>query len=78
LHNYFMTTTMVGDALYRTAKAEQQLLASCTPDWGNDRQETAQMKVRVELLQDVCLRIVAAEVTNSAVLVPAASVSTSG
>jgi N-acetylglucosaminyldiphosphoundecaprenol N-acetyl-beta-D-mannosaminyltransferase len=78
LHNYFMTTTMVGDALYRTAKAEQQLLASCTPDWGNDLQETAHIDVRVELLQDVCLRIVAAEVTNSAALVPAASVSASG
>ena len=34
LHNYFMTTTMVSDALYRTAKAEQRLLASFTPAWG--------------------------------------------
>ena len=31
LHNYFMTTTMVSDALYRTSKAEQRLLAVFTP-----------------------------------------------
>jgi len=72
LHNYFMTTTMVSDALYRTAKAEQRLLASFTPPWGLRRQETAFMDVRVELLQDVCRRIIAAEETENSTLVPAA------
>jgi N-acetylglucosaminyldiphosphoundecaprenol N-acetyl-beta-D-mannosaminyltransferase len=72
LHNYFMTTTMVSDALYRTAKAEQRLLASYTPPWGLRRQETAFMDVRVELLQDVCRRIIAAEETEDSTLVPAA------
>ncbi len=77
LHNYFMTTTMVSDALYRTAKAEQQFLASFTPIWGIDREETAHMDVRVELLQDVCQQIMAAEVTNRTALVPAAFASAS-
>jgi len=72
LHKYFMTTTMVSDALYRTAKAEQRLLASFTPPWGLDRQETAHVDVRVELLQDVCRRIIAAEETEGTTLVPAA------
>jgi N-acetylglucosaminyldiphosphoundecaprenol N-acetyl-beta-D-mannosaminyltransferase len=72
LHNYFMTTTMVSDALYRTAKLEQRLLASFTPPWGLRRQETAFVDVRVELLQDVCRRIIAAEETEDSTLVPAA------
>jgi N-acetylglucosaminyldiphosphoundecaprenol N-acetyl-beta-D-mannosaminyltransferase len=72
LHNYFMTTTMVSDALYRTAKAEQRLLASFTPAWGQFRQESALVDVRMELLQDVCRRIVAAEKTEESALVPAA------
>jgi hypothetical protein len=63
LHNYFMTTTMVSDALYRTAKAEQRLLASFTPAWGLGRQER-HVDVRMELLQDVCRRIIAAEETE--------------
>jgi N-acetylglucosaminyldiphosphoundecaprenol N-acetyl-beta-D-mannosaminyltransferase len=72
LHNYFMTTTMVSDALYRTAKAEQRILASFTPGWGADRLESAQVDVRVELLQDVCRHIIAAEKTEETTLVPAA------
>jgi N-acetylglucosaminyldiphosphoundecaprenol N-acetyl-beta-D-mannosaminyltransferase len=72
LHNYFMTTTMVSDALYRTAKAEQRLLASFTPAWGQFRQESTFVDVRTELLQDVCRRIVAAEKTEESALVPAA------
>lgn len=72
LHNYFMTTTMVSDALYRTAKAEQRLLASFTPPWGLRRMETAYVDVRVELLQDVCRRIIVAEETEDSTLVPAA------
>jgi N-acetylglucosaminyldiphosphoundecaprenol N-acetyl-beta-D-mannosaminyltransferase len=71
LHNYFMTTTMVSDALYRTAKAEQRLLASFTPPWGANRRESAHLDVRVELLQDVCRRIIAAEEANETTLVPA-------
>jgi hypothetical protein len=63
---------MVSDALYRTAKAEQRLLASFTPTWGLERQETAHMDVRVELLQDVCRRIIAAEETEGTTLVPVA------
>jgi len=72
LHNYFMTTTMVSDALYRTAKAEQRLLASFTPAWGLVRQDAAFVDVRMELLQDVCMRIIAAEETKESTLVPTA------
>jgi N-acetylglucosaminyldiphosphoundecaprenol N-acetyl-beta-D-mannosaminyltransferase len=72
LHNYFMTTTMVSDALYRTAKAEQRLLSSFTPTWGMNRQDMARVDVRVELLQDVCRRIITAEETEERTLVPAA------
>jgi N-acetylglucosaminyldiphosphoundecaprenol N-acetyl-beta-D-mannosaminyltransferase len=72
LHNYFMTTTMVSDALYRTAKAEQRLLASFTPAWGLLRQETAYVDVRMELLQDVCRHIIAVEETEDSTLVSAA------
>jgi N-acetylglucosaminyldiphosphoundecaprenol N-acetyl-beta-D-mannosaminyltransferase len=72
LHNYFMTTTMVSDALYRTAKAEQRLLASFTPAWGSFRQEMAYVDVRMELLQDVCRQIVAVTENDESTLVPAA------
>jgi N-acetylglucosaminyldiphosphoundecaprenol N-acetyl-beta-D-mannosaminyltransferase len=72
LHNYFMTTTMVSDALYRTARAEQRLLASFTPPWGQFQQETACVDVRMELLQDVCRRIVAVKETESSTLAPTA------
>jgi N-acetylglucosaminyldiphosphoundecaprenol N-acetyl-beta-D-mannosaminyltransferase len=72
LHNYFLTTTMVSDALYRTAKAEQRLLASFTPVWGSFRQETAYVDVRMELLQDVCRRILAVTEKEDSTLVPAA------
>ena len=72
LHNYFMTTTMVSDALYRTAKAEQRLLASFTPPWGQFQQEIASVDVRMELLQDVCRRIVAVKETEGSTLVPTA------
>jgi N-acetylglucosaminyldiphosphoundecaprenol N-acetyl-beta-D-mannosaminyltransferase len=72
LHNYFMTTTMVSDALYRTAKAEQRLLASFTPPLGQFRKEMAYVDVRTELLQDVCRRIVAVTETEDTTLVPAA------
>jgi N-acetylglucosaminyldiphosphoundecaprenol N-acetyl-beta-D-mannosaminyltransferase len=72
LHNYFMTTTMVSDALYRTAKAEQRLLASFTPHWGTSRRGAANVDVRVELLQDVCRRIIAVEETSETTLAPAA------
>ncbi len=72
LHNYFMTTTMVSDALYRTAKAEQRLLANFTPPWGSLREEAGYVDVRMELLQDVCRRIIAVEETEESTLVPAA------
>lgn len=72
LHNYFMTTTMVSDALYRTAKAEQRLLASFTPAWGLRRQESPYVDVRVELLRDVCRQMIVADQTEDAVLAPAA------
>jgi N-acetylglucosaminyldiphosphoundecaprenol N-acetyl-beta-D-mannosaminyltransferase len=72
LHNYFMTTTMVSDALYRTAKAEQRLLASFTPAWGLVRQDAAFVDVRMELLQDVCRRIITADETEESTLVPTA------
>ena len=72
LHNYFMTTTMVSDALYRTAKAEQRLLANFTPTWGMSRQKTPLMDVRLELLQDVCRRIIPAQEIEDTPLVSAA------
>jgi N-acetylglucosaminyldiphosphoundecaprenol N-acetyl-beta-D-mannosaminyltransferase len=78
LHNYFMTTTMVSDALYRTAKQEQRLLASFTPAWGTLRQETAFVDVRVELLQDVCRRIIVAEETEGSTLAPDAYAGATG
>jgi hypothetical protein len=64
LHNYFMTTTMVSDALYRTAKAEQRCWPASLPTWDMNRQEAAFVDVRVELLQDVCRRIISAEETE--------------
>jgi anti-anti-sigma regulatory factor len=64
LHNYFRTTTMVSDALYRTAKAEQQLLADFSPGWGMRRPATAAVDVRVELLQTVCRQIMDAPETE--------------
>jgi N-acetylglucosaminyldiphosphoundecaprenol N-acetyl-beta-D-mannosaminyltransferase len=72
LHNYFMTTTMVSDALYRTAKLEQRLLASFTPAWGLSRQETPYVDVRVELLRGVCRRMIVAEESEDPALSPAA------
>jgi hypothetical protein len=72
LHNYFMTTTMVSDALYRTAKAEQRLLASFTPAGTSERRDTAHVTVRVEMLQDVCRRIITADETEETTLAPAA------
>jgi hypothetical protein len=63
---------MVSDALYRTAKAEQRLLASFTPAWGLGRQDAAYVEVRMELLQDVCRRIIAADETEGSTLVPTA------
>jgi len=61
LHNFFMTTTMVSDALYRTAKAERRVLASFTPAWEPGRQQTPSVDVRVELLRGVCRRMIAVE-----------------
>ena len=72
LHNYFMTTTMVSDALYRTAKAEQRLVPSFTPALGLNGWEASRVDVRVEMLQDVCRRIVNADETEESTLVPAA------
>jgi anti-anti-sigma factor len=72
LQNYFMTTTMVSDALYRTAKAEERMLARLAADWSSPRQETASVDVRMELLQNVCQRIMATEETEKATLIPTA------
>jgi N-acetylglucosaminyldiphosphoundecaprenol N-acetyl-beta-D-mannosaminyltransferase len=72
LHNYFLTTTMVRDALYRTAKAEQKLLATFTPAWGLLRHEAPYVDVRMELLQDVCRRIITAQEIESSPLAPPA------
>jgi N-acetylglucosaminyldiphosphoundecaprenol N-acetyl-beta-D-mannosaminyltransferase len=72
LHNYFMTTTMVSDALYRTAKAEQRLLASFTPALGLGRQETEFVDVRVELLRGVCRRMIVADQDEDPAMAPAA------
>jgi N-acetylglucosaminyldiphosphoundecaprenol N-acetyl-beta-D-mannosaminyltransferase len=72
LHNYFMTTTMVSDALYRTAKTEQRLLASFTPAWGLGRRETEFVDVRVELLRGVCRRMIVADKSEDPAMAPAA------
>jgi len=72
LQNYFMTTTMVSDALYRTAKVEQRMLAKYAGDWNLPRQETAYVDVRMEMLQNVCRRIIATEETEKATLIPPA------
>jgi anti-anti-sigma regulatory factor len=72
LHNYFMTTKMVSDALYRTAKAEQRLLASFTPAWGQYREEALHVDVRMELLQDVCRRILTANPAEDSAIAPVA------
>ncbi len=66
LQNYFMTTTMVSDALYRTAKAEQRLLTSFPAGWDLARQDAAFVDIRVELLQDVCRHMVAADEIDEA------------
>ncbi len=63
---------MVSDALYRTAEAEQRLLASFTSAWDPGRQDMAHVDVRVELLQDVCRRIITADKTEETTFVPAA------
>lgn len=71
LHRYFMTTTMVGDALYRTAKAEQRMLANITPIWG-DSDESQDVDIRIETLQDVCRSLIAARAIDQPMLAPAA------
>ena len=72
LHNYFMTTKMVSDALYRTAKAEQRLIASFTQPWSQLRDVTPNVDVRMESLQDVCMQIMSsAKQTEDSTLVPA-------
>jgi len=63
---------MVSDALYRTAKAEQRLVPSFTPALGLNGWEASRVDVRVEMLQDVCRRIVNADETEESTLVPAA------
>jgi hypothetical protein len=63
---------MVSDALYRTAKAEQRLLASFTPVWGQLKPEVGGVDVRMEMLQDVCRRMIAAEQSEEPTLAPAA------
>jgi N-acetylglucosaminyldiphosphoundecaprenol N-acetyl-beta-D-mannosaminyltransferase len=72
LQSYFMTTKIVSDALYRTAKAEQRLLASFSPDWYALRDEGVLVDVRMELLQDVCRRILPTRESEDSNLVPAA------
>ena len=57
LHNYFMTTRMVSDALYRTAKAENRILAAITPPLDSSTDQVEHVNIRVEELQDVCRRI---------------------
>jgi len=71
LQSYFMTTSMVSDALYRTAKAEQRLLASFPGAWDLARQDAAFVDVRVELLQDVCRHMVTADEIEEATTVRA-------
>jgi N-acetylglucosaminyldiphosphoundecaprenol N-acetyl-beta-D-mannosaminyltransferase len=57
LNKHFMTTTSVDDALYRTAKAEQNSLARPIGIQGASRMASNTVQVRLELLQDICQKI---------------------
>lgn len=60
LNGLFMTTSTVSDALHRTARAEERALRLAqTPARGNWPQPQP-VQIRVELLQDVCMKITAA------------------
>jgi N-acetylglucosaminyldiphosphoundecaprenol N-acetyl-beta-D-mannosaminyltransferase len=60
LAGLFMTTTSVSDALHRTARAEQRLFhnSHAVKSLGHGPEDPVQ--VRVELLQDVCRKVTAA------------------
>jgi N-acetylglucosaminyldiphosphoundecaprenol N-acetyl-beta-D-mannosaminyltransferase len=60
LNTYFMTTSSVQDALYRTARVEQRMLAHAAAMPGNERMIPAGVQVRVELLQGICQKVAAA------------------
>jgi len=60
LAGLFMTTSSVGDALHRTARAEQRIFhnSRTVQSLGHGAEDPVQ--VRVELLQDVCRKVTAA------------------
>ncbi|MBT9330258.1 WecB/TagA/CpsF family glycosyltransferase [Paracidobacterium acidisoli] len=60
LNTYFMTTSSVRDALYRTARAEQRMLAHAAALPGHECVAQSGVQVRVELLQGICQRVAAA------------------
>jgi N-acetylglucosaminyldiphosphoundecaprenol N-acetyl-beta-D-mannosaminyltransferase len=75
LHNYFMTTTIVRDALNRTAKMEQRVLGRFGPALRPLRSELSHVNTHVEGLQDVCKRIIGAEDPETSGFSPATFVS---
>ena len=66
LNTYFMTTSSVRDALYRTARAEQRMLAHAAALPGSQRMVSGGVQVRVELLQGICQKVAAASQTSNA------------
>jgi N-acetylglucosaminyldiphosphoundecaprenol N-acetyl-beta-D-mannosaminyltransferase len=60
LAGLFMTTSSVSDALHRTARAEQRLFNRSRSIAGVEHPMENPVQVRVELLQDVCRKVTAA------------------
>lgn len=57
LNTYFMTTSSVDDAIYRTVKAEQRILSQPAVVENSNRHRPNEIQVRFELLQDICQRM---------------------
>jgi N-acetylglucosaminyldiphosphoundecaprenol N-acetyl-beta-D-mannosaminyltransferase len=60
LAGLFMTTTSVQDALHRTDRAEQRILNNSLAAHSIEHPIDSPVQVRVELLQDVCRKVTAA------------------
>ena len=60
LAGLFMTTTSVSDALHRTARAEQRIFHHSRVIDGMGHSMETPVQVRVEVLQDVCRKVTAA------------------
>jgi N-acetylglucosaminyldiphosphoundecaprenol N-acetyl-beta-D-mannosaminyltransferase len=60
LAGLFMTTSSVNDALHRTARAEQRIFHNSLALQGIEHPTENPVQIRVELLQDVCRKVTAA------------------